>query len=348
MKLKISPENPLEWIALKMNLAPLPLVETQIYFTAARIIMAAAELGMYEAIGKKSMSAAEIAQSCNTHQSATIQLLNALVGIGYLRYNDNKYSMAPKYQKWLLKDSQSNLIGKLRFQIMEWNYMNHLEEFVRTGKPLELHSSINAKEWELYQEGMRDLSANAAKEMAGKIHVPAGASQLLDIGGSHGLYSIELCKKYPGLSSVILELPGAVKPASNIAKRYDKSGRIIYREGNALTDDLGENKYDMVMINNVVHHFTYEQNSALTKKIALALKPAGIYIIGEFLRSEVPGQGGVIGSTTSLYFSLTSSSGNWSASEMQGWQKEAGLLPLRIISAMTIPGWKMIVAEKKK
>ena len=63
MKLKLSPENPLEWIALKMNLAPLPLVETQIYFTVARIIMAAAELGIYEAIGKGSKTAEEIAKT---------------------------------------------------------------------------------------------------------------------------------------------------------------------------------------------------------------------------------------------------------------------------------------------
>ena len=90
--------------------------------------------------------------------------------------------------------------------------MNHLEKFVRTGKALELHhnEALGFKGWELYQEGMRDLSVNASKELAGKILVPAGATNMLDIGGSHGLYSIELCKKNKGLSSTILELPAAV------------------------------------------------------------------------------------------------------------------------------------------
>ena len=32
MKIKLQPENPLEWVALKMNLAPTPLVDTQIFF----------------------------------------------------------------------------------------------------------------------------------------------------------------------------------------------------------------------------------------------------------------------------------------------------------------------------
>jgi len=347
MKLKISAENPLEWIAIKMNLAPVPLVETQIYFTVARIIMAAAELGIYEAAGKGSKSAEEISKTCNTHLNSTKQLLNGLVGIGYMHHSDKKYSIPSKYQKWLLKESDANLIGKLRFQIMEWNYLNHLEEFVRTGKPLDLHSTINAKEWEFYQEGMRDLSVNAAKEVAGKIPVPARASKMLDIGGSHGLYSIELCKKHTALSSTVLELEGAVDAASNITKRYDTSGKVVHKAGNALTDDLGENQYDIVMINNVVHHFTNEQNEALAKKIARALKPNGIHIIGEFLRNEIPGKGGVMAASTSLYFSLTSSSGNWSESEMSGWQKAAGLKPLKGISALSIPGWKMIIAQKR-
>lgn len=346
MKIKLQAENPLEWLALKLNLAPVPLVDTQIAFNAAMAIMTAADLGIYEAIGKRKVQADEIAKSCKTHPHGTLQLLNCLVGIGYLNYENGQYSIKPKFQKWLLKESESNLIGKLRFQLLEWNWMAQLGEFVRTGKTLDLHSSINPPEWELYQEGMRDLSINASKELAGKIPVPKGSTHMLDIGGSHGLYSIELCKKHAGLTSTILELPGAVDSASNIAKRYDQSDKVKYQSGNALTDDLGLNKFDLVMINNVVHHFTAEQNKALAVKIGKALKPGGIYVIGEFTRTEKPGDGGILAATSGLYFSLTSSSGNWSESEMSGWQKDAGLKPLKPIATMSIPGWKMIVAQK--
>ena len=161
MKIKIQPENPLEWIALKMNLAPTPLVDTQIVFNSARAIMAAAELGIYEAIGKGAKTAGEIAATCNTNAHATTQLLNCLVGVGYLKYTDEKYSLKQKYHKWLLKESESNLIAKLRFQLIEWNWMAMLEDYVRTGKTLQLHNSVNEKEWNLYQEGMRDLSITA-------------------------------------------------------------------------------------------------------------------------------------------------------------------------------------------
>lgn len=346
MKIKIKAENPLEWIAIKLNLAPQPLIDTQVAFNAARAIMAAAELGIYEAIGKNSKTSDEVAKTCKTHPQSTKQLLDCLVGIGYLQWSNEKYSLKPKLQKWLLKESESNLIGKLRFQLYEWNWMAKLEDYVRTGTPMELHDSISEKEWESYQEGMRDLSINAAKELAGKIPIPKGATKMLDIGGSHGLFSIELCKKNPLLNSTILELPGAVESASAIAKRYDNTGRVKYIAGSALTDDLGTEQYELVMINNVVHHFTVEQNKALALKIARALKPGGIYAIGEFIRVEKPGEGGVIASTAGLYFSLTSASGTWSVSEMESWQKAAGLKIEKPVSVMAIPGWKMIVGRK--
>ena len=311
MKIKNQPENLIEWIALKANLAPTPLIDTQVAFNAARAIMAAAELGIYEAIGKGSKTADEIISKCNTHAEATKHLLDALVGIGYLQWRNDNYSLKTKYHKWLLKESESNLIGKLRFQLIEWEWMGKLEEYVRTGKPLDMHGTASEKEWQLYQEGMRDLSVNVSKEVASKILLPKNATEMLDIGGSHGLFSIELCKKHPGLSSTIMELPGAIEAASAIAKRYDTTNRVNYVAGNSLTDDLGKEKYDLIMINNVVHHFTNEQNFALAKKIAAALKPGGIYAIGEFIRAAKPGEGGVAASTTGLYFSLTSSSGTW-------------------------------------
>ncbi len=101
------------------------------------------------------------------------------------------------------------------------------------------------------------------------------------------------------------------------------------------------------MINNVVHHFTAEQNKALAIKVARALKPGGLFIIGEFIRAKKPGEGGVLAAATGLYFSVISASGNWSAEEMEGWQQNAGLKKEKPISTMAIPGWKMIVAKKK-
>lgn len=347
MKLTISPENFMERIALLFNLIPLPLMDTQVAFTGARTIMAAADTGIFEALGKTGKTLEEVADKCHTHPAATQQLLNCLTGLGYLRWKNGKYFLKSRYYKWLLQEYPSNFIGKLRFQISEWNWMAYLETYVRSGKPIELHKVLTESEWASYQDGMRDLSVNTAQELAGKIKIPPGATKMLDIGGSHGLYSIELCKKQPALSSTILELPGAVDRASAIAARHGLTERVRYQAGNALTDELGEGEYDLIMINNVVHHFTEAENLHLAQKVTRALKPGGMYAVGEFIRSHYPGEGGAVAAGAGLYFSLTSASGTWSVEEINGWQQKVGLKPQKPVSLLSLPGWKSLVAVKQ-
>jgi SAM-dependent methyltransferase len=168
---------------------------------------------------------------------------------------------------------------------------------------------------------------------------------MLDIGGSHGLYSFELCKKYPALSSTILELPAAIEGAGVIAG-HGLSGRVKYKAGDALTDCLGDQLYDLILLNNVAHHFTAEGNIKLTKKAARALKPGGMFAVGEFIRCARPGEGGVVASSSGLYFSLTSKSGTWSIEDINSWQREAGLTVKKPITLMRLPGWKMLMATK--
>jgi len=346
MKLKNAPETLLERLGLAFNLVPVPLVDTQVAFNAARAIMAAADTGIFEAIGKTSKTYQQIAKQSKTHPTATKHLLDCLVGLGYLTWSNDLYSLKPRLYKWLLAEYPTNLIGKLRFQLTEWNWMARLEDFVRTGKPVDMHSSMNAGEWANYQNGMRDLSFNTARELAGKIKLPASITKMLDIGGSHGLFSIELCKKYPSLSSTILELPGAIDRASAIAAQHGLTDRVKYTAGNALTDDLGNEQYDLIMINNVVHHFTAEENQQLARKIAAALKPDGMHAIGEFIRAHRPGEGGALAATSGLFFALTSSSGTWSVKEINDWQQQAGLRTKKTISLMALPGWQVLTAVK--
>lgn len=169
---------------------------------------------------------------------------------------------------------------------------------------------------------------------------------MLDIGGSHGLYSIELCRKNPNLSSTILELPGAMDRASAIAAEQGLTDRVKFRQGNALTDDLGDQKYDLVLINNVVHHFTAPQNIELAQKIIRALKPGGMYAVGEIIRNNKPGEGGAVAAATGLYFSMTSQSGTWSVEDIHSWQEKAGLQLQKPISLLSIPGFKIVIASR--
>jgi 2-polyprenyl-3-methyl-5-hydroxy-6-metoxy-1,4-benzoquinol methylase len=338
VKLRGIPQTVPEAIAVALNLVPMPLLHTWLAFIAARSIMAASTLGIFDVLGEGDKTAEEVAAQCGSDARATKQLLSCLVGIGYARWRDGKYGMQRRHRKWLLRASSKSIVAKLAFLSTEWDLVSRLQEFVQSGKAINMHETMSNEQWSLYQDAMRELAAGLAPEVAKCLPMPQGATRVLDIGGSHGLYSVELCRRYPRLHCTILELPAAIERARALAGRHGLAERLSYRAADVFAEDLGEATYDAVIANNFVHHFTPTQNIELTKKVARALTPGGLYAIFELLRTDNPARAGMV-ATLDLYFALTSASGLFSLAEITAWQVDAGLEPLKPVRFLKLPGW---------
>jgi SAM-dependent methyltransferase len=346
VRLGAIPDNPIERLVLRLGAAPVPLLETQMAYTLARVIMAGVKVGAFDALADGPLTAEEIAGRCGTDPDATGKLLFALAGAGYLKTTGDRYELAPVARRWLLHDSEPSLADKLELQFLEWDVMGQSEEYVRTGEPLELHSNLDEEQWRLYQRGMRSIAGVFTQEGAKRMPVPKGATRMLDIGGSHGYWSVALCRRHDGLSAVILDLPEAVEQAAPILAAENMGDRVVHRAGDALNDDLGEAEYDLVLVSQLVHHFTEVQNRELAKRIARALKPDGVHAIFDAIRPGTPKQAGQTGALLEFYFALTSQSGTWSVEEMADWQRGAGLKTRRPTGMRTAPGTGIVAAVK--
>ncbi|MFL5907928.1 MAG: class I SAM-dependent methyltransferase [Solirubrobacterales bacterium] len=346
MRFGAVPENPIERVVARLNLAPRPLVETQMAFTLARLIMVGVKLGVFESLADGPADATEVAKRCGTSQIGTEKLLFALTGAEYLRAQNGGYELAPVARKWLLRDSPNSLVDKMLFQFYEWDYMELSEEYVRNGEPFELHSQIDEDQWDSYQRGMRSMANAAAGEAVRRTPVPKDATEMLDIGGSHGYYSVALCRKHDGLRSTILDLPQAIEHAAPLLAAEGMGDRVVHRAGDALKEDLGTETYDLVLIAQLVHHFSEEQNRELAARVARALRPGGIYAVLDEFRPRTPKDAGQLGALLEFYFALTSQSGTWPVEEITDWQRHAGLKPRKTIKFRTVPGVGIQAATK--
>lgn len=347
MRLGMIGENLLERIIARTNIAPDPLLETQIAFSMARSIMAGVKLGIYDAIGTGAKTAAEVATICNTDRDATTKLMNTLVGCRYLSHRGGRYKLTSKARKWLWQGSSNSIVDKLLFQYDEWDIVAGYEEYVATGKPMDLHSSLtDPSSWNRYQRGMRAVASISANEVARRLPIPPGATAMLDIGGSHGYYSVCACRRHSGLRATILDLPQAIEHASPILAQERMGERVSHRAGNALSDDLGNDTWDVVFMSQLVHHFTNEQNLDLMSRIARALKPGGVCVLLDVLRPALPEGSGGVGAVLDLYFAATSRSGTWPLATMQSWQRDAGLVVEKPLYLRTLPGAALVVGRK--
>jgi 2-polyprenyl-3-methyl-5-hydroxy-6-metoxy-1,4-benzoquinol methylase len=350
MKLGARPDTVLEWLAVKLNLAPKPLADTHLSFQFARIIMAAAKCGIFEALKTQGHTAAEVAAISGANQAATQKVLDALLAHGYLSYRAPHYELNKLSRKWLLAESPSTLVHKLDFQDVEWRWTESFDTWLRDGSVREMHGALSQDEWRRYQWAMRDVAATGAPEVACRAPVPRYAKTLLDIGGSHGFHSVELCRNYPALTATVLELPDAIPTAADILAREKMGARVSHMAGNALEHELGEGVYDVVLMAAVVHHFTNQQNQSLAERVARSLKPHGVFMIVDAVRIEGPEEAQLpnrrIGAIFDVYFAMTSASGTWSINEIQSWQRAAGLRTRRPIWLRTMPGAAIVSAAR--
>ncbi len=350
MRLGAHPETMLEWLALKLNLGPKPLADTQVAFHFARIVMAATRAGLFEALRDQDRTVQEVAERCGTNPQATAKVMDALLAHGYLKYRRGCYGLNRLSRKWLLADSPHTLLHKLDFQEVEWRLTEGFDQWLSDGIARDMHRMLSLDEWRRYQWGMRDISTAPARELAWRARLPRAARSLLDIGGSHGFYSVQLCRRHSGLTATILELPEAVPIAADILAREDMGDRVSHVAGDALEDELGVESYDAVLAANLIHHFDEDQNLRLARKVARALRPGGVFMIMDAVRADKPTDANQpsrrLGAVLDVYFGLASASGTWSIGTIQTWQRAAGLHPQRPVWLRTIPGAGLMAATK--
>jgi SAM-dependent methyltransferase len=346
MKLGLVPENVLERLALHCGMLPPGVFECWFGIMLARTIMAATKLNVFESLAAEPLTFQEVAKRCGTNGRATQKLLNALVGVGCVKVRDGRYALGRSARSWVLEGGRNSFRDQTLLHYLEWRWWEHCEEYVRTGQPLRVHQTMTEREWSVYQRGMRSGIEMPAQWVARHLPLPRTARQMLDIGGSHGYFSVAICRRHPRLRATILDLPEAIEHAAPLLAQEGMGDRVTHRAGNALTEDLGDGVYDLVFMAALVHHFDDDTNRRLMQRIGRALRPGGVVGIWEPVRQDAAGTIRQIGGLMDLFFGIFSEAGTWSAAEIANWFREAGLHSARVRCPWMMPDLALHIARK--
>src|SRR4051794_16300748 len=142
--MKFSPvaQNPLEWIALKAGLVPTPLAYSHFGFMMSKFLLEAVDKGIFEAIGTKRSSLADICNECKLNAKAVKSLLGVLATMGLIKQKNELFFLTQKSKKWILKDSPDSLYWLMMFDnrvCIHW--MDYVGTFLETGQGLQYHET---------------------------------------------------------------------------------------------------------------------------------------------------------------------------------------------------------------
>ena len=345
MRLALRGANPAEWLALRARLVPVAAAEAWGGMALSGALVAAVRTGITARLADRPATAAEVAADLGLDPLATRLLLDFLRSIGHVTQRRGRYRLARSARRWLDPASPVSVAGYIAGAADYWAWWQDLDQATRTGIEAGSHDGDPADPyWRRYITGQLELARLSAAEVARKLPLPRHPRAVLDVGGGHGWYSAQLCRRHPGLTATVLDLPGSTAIGREIIAAAGLADRVRFHDGDATTADFGTG-YDAVLCFNLVHHLDPGQVAGLFKRAHAALKPGGIIAVLDAF-AEPGRRASVQADALALFVYLSSGSQVRTPGELAGWLRDAGFGPPRTVRVLRVPGLSLKVARK--
>ena len=335
-------------ILLRLNQGPGALLDL-FGAGAFRVVCSALELGIFDALSQGPLTVDEVSQRTGTNERGMGLLLAALEAFGYVQESDSRYANTPLTKKWLLGSSPSHLADFLTWwrQLVFEFWDEYFDEAIRNDRPpLTIYEWLESQPdgWKVAQAGLEATARMVLDDVIARIDFPPGGRRVLDVGGGHGLYSIELCRRHPEVTAAIFDLPVALQRARENSRASGLNDRVSLLPGDYREDDLG-NGYDVALLFNIIHAHLPEENVHLLKKVAAALAPNGRVVILDLMEDKAFGPAlRAANSLFALTYFILLGGQTFTYQEVVRWLREAGFTVVSRKSLLKAPGAIMITA----
>ncbi len=320
---------------------PNPLTDPIIPAVRSTALVTAASTGLFSAVADGNRGIEQLAQATGLHPDALQRLARVLVASGYLSRVDDGYQLTEVSRTALVEGGSFQLTNWIAFCRVQLRALAHLENALLEGRRIDLYDLMTGEaELLTHQRAMAETAGPIADWIAASTPVPSAAAAMLDVGGSHGVYSAAICGHNPHLACDVLELPSTIDAARAVSKEYATDRFVTHIKGDIITTPL-EKEYDVVFLGNIIHHLPDHSAGDVLAKIAASMVPGGTLVIWDLAEdsaetqnaSEERDHDGVdeVAACFSLFFYLISGAKCYSELEIRNLLQTSGFNDIRAI-----------------
>ncbi len=305
------------------------------YYWDAKIFLVSVKLDLYTALSDGPKFSDEVSELLKTDPAFTKRLLSALVVIGVITCDDDRYANTAVVAEFLVKTSPFYMGELMLLQDAEWAAWGKLEDIVRSGHPtMTGHLFMNRPDLgAMTLNVLNRMGQRIAPSLAEKIDLSAYRS-FLDVGGGAGTFSIAFCKRYPNLAGVLFDLPQTLPTTRKNIEKEKMEDRITLSGGD-FNKDILPNPCDVVFLSDILHYQTYDENQALFHKLYEATNLSGTIIVKDMFLGDdnAPGWNAIF----SMHMMVYSQNGQcFKDSEIRRWLTHAGFREIQEIEHNTV------------
>lgn len=302
-------------------------------------LIAAIELGLFSHIaggkpryrrGKR--TAADIARAAKASLRGTRRLLDALVGLGYLTKNGNRYALKPVSEKFLVRGKECYLGDSAQVTRLRWDTWAKLTRAVRTGRPVR---TVNEAYFRTLVRALFPRNFTAARVAVEGLDAKARRRirSILDVAAGSGAWSLAFAKVIPDARITAIDFPQVTPITRQYARRFGSADRYDYIKGDLHDLDFGRERYDLVILGHILHSEGETQARKLIQKSFRSLRRGGLLLIAEIIPNDAR-----TGPWLPLMFGLnmllhTERGDVFTMRELRHWLRQAGFRTFRTIEA---------------
>jgi hypothetical protein len=338
------PKGLKENLAAILGVVPYPMLDVLVAPIQARALIAAERASVFRMLSDGPATAADAAGRLNLDESCLELVLRLLASMGYVKRRRGLWSLTKLGLKHFGPAASSPFGNFVAFGAPQWEWISRLDEVLKHGRGVEIHQSLQGSDWGLYQRAMAEGARDFADFVAKNLPVRRGARLCLDVAGSHGLVGASVCRAHPGLKSIVLERAQAIPEARRLAEQAGISDVVSFREADLLTDDYGEGG-DVVILANILHHFSPEVNLQILGRARRALVSGGTIGIFDIEAPDPASPPEAAGDAAALFFRITSNSACFSGADYVAWLNRAGFSGARVVRSALLPSRLLVVGK---
>jgi len=314
-----------------------PIMDVNFGIYAYAAIMVAHKLKLFPLLASAPQTVPDVCAALGIKPRPAQAILGASSAQGFVRVNDETYSLTPLGEQYLVETSPTyfgfiwdllidNADNNLSFSSIERALLTDAQQVVQ-GEHVFQTVAEQAAMARAFTRGMHSLSVGPALAWPEAIDL-SGYERMLDVGGGSGAHAIGAVTRWPHLRAVVLDLPPVCDVASEFIAKQGLRDSIETRSGDIFEDPFPE--ADLHFYSNIYHDWSREKGAFLTRKSFESLPAGGRTVVHETLLDDDKA-GPLTATGYNIGMLLWSAGGlQYSGRELSGMLAEAGFREIQI------------------
>jgi hypothetical protein len=302
-----------------------------------KTLLSAVELGLFSELASGPMEGEALRERLGLHRRSARDFLDALVALGMLARDGDRYSNTTETDLFLDRAKPSYVGGILEMANARlYGFFGSLTEGLRTGRPQNENKSGGDFFAVLYQDparlrqflrAMTGLSLGTAMALARQFPW-SDYRTFVDVGTAQGGLPVYLARAHPHLTGGGFDLPPVGPIFEEYVASFGLTDRLRFYEGDFFADPLPQ--ADVLIMGHILHDWSDDEKRMLIAKAHAALPAGGALVVHEAIIDD-DRRRNAFGLLLSLAMLIETPAGrDFTGAECLAWMREAGFSETRV------------------